>query len=166
MTDRRPLAVVSGAVRELPSGDTVPIAAGGTGSTTASGARTSLGALAEVVEDTTPQLGGDLDCQSYKIKKFKEEVYSLGTSASVTIDPANGSMQISTTTGGLTLALANFAEGQSVTLVATAATSISLTSIYWITPDGAAPTISGSNNTFVIWVLNSRAQIAYVGTDG
>lgn len=44
-----------------------PIVAGGTGATTASGARTNLGlaigtdVLGDVADDTTPQLGGDLD---------------------------------------------------------------------------------------------------------
>jgi len=46
------------------TGTDVAVAAGGTGSSTASGARTNLGAIATVVEDSTPQLGGFLDTNS------------------------------------------------------------------------------------------------------
>jgi hypothetical protein len=40
---------------------------GGTGASDAATARTNLGALGEVVDDTTPQLGGDLDVNSNDI---------------------------------------------------------------------------------------------------
>jgi hypothetical protein len=43
MTDRRPLVQVSGSVQEIPTGDTVPLANGGTAATDAAGARTNLG---------------------------------------------------------------------------------------------------------------------------
>lgn len=45
----------------------VAIADGGTGATTAAAARTNLGTIATIVEDTTPQLGGDLDLNSKNI---------------------------------------------------------------------------------------------------
>ena len=45
MAERRPLVLASAVVRELPSGDVVPVAAGGTGATTADGARTNLGGV-------------------------------------------------------------------------------------------------------------------------
>ncbi|MDR6886153.1 MULTISPECIES: tail fiber domain-containing protein [Variovorax] len=45
MTDRRPLVVVSGTPREIATGDTVPVANGGTGAITAAAARTNLGAV-------------------------------------------------------------------------------------------------------------------------
>lgn len=45
MTDRRPLVHISGVVQEIPVGDAVPLAAGGTGATTAAGARTALGVV-------------------------------------------------------------------------------------------------------------------------
>ena len=41
--ERKPLVVVDGQTKQMPAGDTVPVASGGTGATTASGARTALG---------------------------------------------------------------------------------------------------------------------------
>jgi hypothetical protein len=41
--DRKPLVIVSGETKQMPAGDTVPVASGGTGATAASGARTNLG---------------------------------------------------------------------------------------------------------------------------
>lgn len=41
-TDRKPLVIVSGQTKQIPTGDTVPLANGGTGATTAAGARTNL----------------------------------------------------------------------------------------------------------------------------
>lgn len=43
MAGRLPLVRVSGRQRQMPSGDAVPVAAGGTGATTAEGALTTLG---------------------------------------------------------------------------------------------------------------------------
>ncbi|WP_312305578.1 hypothetical protein [Pulveribacter sp.] len=43
MALRRPLALIAGLFRELPVGDAVPVEAGGTGATTAAGARDALG---------------------------------------------------------------------------------------------------------------------------
>lgn len=42
-TDRKPLVIVDGQTKQMPTGDTVPVASGGTGATSASGARTALG---------------------------------------------------------------------------------------------------------------------------
>lgn len=46
----------------------VTIANGGTGATTASGALTNLGGLGDLVDDTTPQLGADLDTNSFNVQ--------------------------------------------------------------------------------------------------
>ena len=54
--------------------------------------------LNDVVEDTTPQLGGDLDAQNNNIdnvgvttaKSYKDTVYTITDGASVDIDPDNG----------------------------------------------------------------------------
>lgn len=80
-------------------------------------------ALENVVEDTTPQLGGTLDgqantVQDIQLENYKETIYSLGTTDTPAIDVANGNVQTVTITSGLSLpAFTNAETGQSVTLI-------------------------------------------------
>jgi len=79
--------------------------------------------IENVVEDTTPQLGGDLDCQGNTIQNpvledYAETVYALGSTDTPTITVSNGNVQSVTITSGLTLpAFSDAATGQSVTLL-------------------------------------------------
>ena len=81
--------------------------------------------IANVVDDTTPQLGGDLDAQGNKIidvtlQDYVEEMHSLGSTDAPTLNPANGNVQIITITSGLTLpAFTSPTVGQSLTLLVT-----------------------------------------------
>lgn len=81
--------------------------------------------LENVVEDTTPQLGGDLDGQGNKVEdveldNYKETIHALGSTDSPTIDVANGNVQSVTITSGLSIPTFTNAEtGQSVTLLVT-----------------------------------------------
>ena len=74
----------------LSGGTDVPVADGGTGASDAATARTNLGALGNVVEDTTPQLGATLDAQGYNIENagaIESNVNTVGTSgATETLD--------------------------------------------------------------------------------
>ena len=66
-----------------------------------------------VVEDSTPQLGGDLDCNGKTIDKSSVRQIadaSLGTGTH-TFDYANGDMQQLTATGNITIAFSNFPTG-------------------------------------------------------
>lgn len=77
---------------------TVPVASGGTGANTAAGARTALGALGNVVEDTTPQLGGALDTNN-KAVNFSEGANVASASApNIWADDGN-TVHITGTTG-------------------------------------------------------------------
>lgn len=83
-----------------------------------------IGALANVVEDTTPQLGGPLDGQGNKVEdvdldNYKETIYVSGsTTGTITPDVANGNVQIITLSGNITFsAFANAENGQSMTLI-------------------------------------------------
>ena len=84
-----------------------------------------LGGINNVVEDTSPQLGGDLDAQGNKIidvtlQDYVEEMHSLGSTDAPTLNPANGNVQIITITSGLTLpAFTSPTIGQSLTLLVT-----------------------------------------------
>lgn len=76
-----------------------------------------------LVQDTTPQLGGALDCQGNDVRDatledYKETIHSLGSTDTPTITISNGNVQSITITSGLTLpAFADAAAGQSVTLL-------------------------------------------------
>lgn len=82
--------------------------------------------IANVVEDTTPQLGGNLDGQGNKVEdvefdNYKETIYTSGTTTgTITPDVANGNVQAITLTGSITFsAFANPETGQSMTLIVT-----------------------------------------------
>jgi hypothetical protein len=79
--------------------------------------------ISDVVEDTTPTLGGDLDGGNFvvsdlKLQDYKEVINALGSTDTPTIDVANGNVQSVTISSGLTLpAFSNAETGQSVTLI-------------------------------------------------
>ena len=50
-----------------PGGTDVAVLDGGTGASNAAGAKTNLGFMTDVVDDATPQLGGDLDPNTHKV---------------------------------------------------------------------------------------------------
>ena len=82
------------------------------------------GGLQDIVDDTTPQLGGELDGQGNTVsnvnfKDYKESVYTGGsTTGTITPDVANGNVQSITLTGNITFnAFANAEAGQSMTLI-------------------------------------------------
>lgn len=85
---------------------------------------TVSGGIANVVEDTTPQLGGTLDGQGNEINNvvledYKETIYTGGTTTgTITPDVANGNVQSITLSGSITLnALGNPETGQSMTML-------------------------------------------------
>ena len=83
----------------------------------------AAGGIADVVDDTTPQLGGDLDCQGNEIQNpiltdYAEKIHSLGTTDTPTLTVSNGNVQEVTITSGLTLSEFSDAQpGQSITLI-------------------------------------------------
>lgn len=115
--------------------------------------------IANVVEDTTPQLGGDLDGQDNTIsavglKDYKEPIYSLGTTDSPTITVSNGNVQSITITSGLSLpAFSDAAAGQSVTLLVSGSGTASGTGAYLF---------AGGNKTLT---NDSVVSIFFDGTD-
>lgn len=93
-------------------------------------------AISNVVEDTTPQLGGALDAQDNNItavglKDYKEPIHALGSTDSPTISISNGNVQTVTITSGLSLpAFSDAAAGQSVTLIVSGSGTASGTGAY------------------------------------
>lgn len=88
------------------------------------------GGLANIVEDTTPQLGGELDGQdntisAVELKDYKETIYDLGTTDTPTLTVSNGNVQTLTITSGLTLSEFSDAEpGQTITLLVSGTGSV------------------------------------------
>ena len=80
-------------------------------------------AISNVVEDTTPELGGELVCGGNTISNpvledYAETIHALGSTDTPTITISNGNVQSVTISSGLTLpAFSDAATGQSVTLI-------------------------------------------------
>ena len=111
-----------------------------------------------LVQDTTPQLGGNLDGQGNKLENvdldnYKETIYSLGSTDTPTINVANGNVQTVTITTGLTLpAFTSAAAGQSVTLLVSGSGTATGTAAY---------KFAGGNTTLT---TSSVVSIFYDGT--
>lgn len=150
----------------------------GTGITITSGviASTVTGGITDVVQDTTPQLGGNLDVNGQSIVsvsngninitpngtgqtvikniEYNENIYSLGTtSGTITPNVANGNVQTITLNGNLTFsAFTSPVAGQSLTLIVnTGGTSRTLTSTMKFA--GGSKTLSTTNTTDIITVF-------------
>ena len=154
----------------------------GTGITITSGviASTVTSGIADVVADTTPQLGGNLDVNGQQIVsasngniviapngtgmtmlnniEYHEKIHSLGTtSGTITPDVANGNVQTITLNGNLTFnAFANPISGQSLTLIITTnGTGRTLTSTMLYA--GASKTLSTTSTVDIL-------TVSYIGT--
>ncbi len=128
--------------------------------------------LNDVVEDTTPQLGGDLDAQNNNIdnvgvataKSYKDTVYTITDSASVDIDPDNGGIQVWTLGASRTPTANNFDAGAKVMLMIADGSSYSITwpSVNWV--GGVAPTLPTSGYGIVeLWKVGSQLYGAFAG---
>ena len=65
------------------------VADGGTGASDAAGAKTNLGFMTDLIDDTTPQLGGELDAGAHSIG-FTLQSYTGGGGTTTTIDWTKG----------------------------------------------------------------------------
>lgn len=94
-----------------------------------------------------------------------EEVYALGTSGSLALEPDNGTIQTCALTGNPTFTDA-LSSGQSIVLMLTNGASYTVTwpTITWVTSDGdSAPTLTAAD-TLVFWKISSTLYGAYVGS--
>ena len=97
--------------------------------------------------------------------ELKETTYTLGTSGSIALDPANGSIQSSTLSGNPTFT-DSLEAGQVVVLMLNGGASYTVTwpTITWVTSTGdAAPTLT-ANDTLVLWKVSTTLYGAYVGS--
>jgi hypothetical protein len=94
-----------------------------------------------------------------------EEVFALGTSGSLALNPANGTVQTCALTGNPTFT-DSLAAGQSLVLMLTNGASYTVTypTITWVTATGnAAPTLTAAD-TLVFWKVSTTLYGAYVGS--
>jgi len=96
---------------------------------------------------------------------YTEEVYALGTSGSLALNPANGTIQTCALTGNPTFT-DSLAAGQSLVLMLTNGASYTVTypTITWVTATGnAAPTLTAAD-TLVFWKVSTTLYGAVVGS--
>ena len=97
--------------------------------------------------------------------EITETVYTLGTSGSIALDPANGSIQVSTLSGALTFT-DSLDAGQTIVLMLNGGASYTVTwpTVTWVTSTGnTAPTLT-ANDTLVFWKVSTTLYGAYVGS--
>ena len=174
MAERRPIAHIgNGTLSEMPSGDVLPLAVGGTGSGTAAGARTNLGL-------GTAAMVGTTDTQTLTNKTLTdpvitgailEDVYTITDGAAFEIDPGNGSIQLITLGASRTPKATNFANGESVTLMVLDGSAYALTwtdstfggsGVVWV--GGTAPALDVTKYTVIeLWKIAGQVYGALVG---
>lgn len=96
--------------------------------------------------------------------ELKETVYTLGTSGSLALDPANGSVQVCVATGAPTFT-DSLEAGQTVVLHLENGDTYAPTwpTVTWTTSAGnVAPTVT-AKDVFVFWKISTTLYGAYVG---
>jgi hypothetical protein len=99
------------------------------------------------------------------LKEIKETVYTLGTTGSIALNPANGSIQTSVLTGNPTFT-DSLEAGQTVVLMLENGASYTVTwpTMTWATSAGnVAPTLT-AKDTLVFWKVSTTLYGAYVGS--
>lgn len=94
-----------------------------------------------------------------------ETVYTLGTSGTIALNPANGTIQSCAAAGTVTFT-DSLSSGQSISLRLTngASFTINWPTITWVTSAGnVAPTLT-ANDTLVFWKISTTLYGAYVGS--
>jgi len=163
---------------------TLPVANGGTGITSfGTGVATFLGTpssanLAAAVTDetgsgalvfgTSPSLTTPTFSKAVLNDGYTEEVFAISDGASVSLDPNNGSIQTWTLGDNRTPDQANWAAGQSITLMVDDGTAYAITwstlGVVWETNGGSAPTLATSGFTvIVLWKVSTTIYGARVG---
>ena len=122
--------------------------------------------------------GGSLVSQSYAVLnvaqtftaqqtfgELKETTFTLGTTGSIALDPANGSIQSSVLTGAPTFT-DSLEAGQTIVLLLEGGATYTVTwpTTTWVTSGGnVAPTLT-AKDTLVFWKVSTTLYGAYVGS--
>ncbi len=156
----------------LTIGGTLAVANGGTGATTLSGVVIGNGTSAFTTK-TNPSgdFVGTTDTQTLTAKTFgnyTETVFAITDGATVNLDPNNGPIQTWTLGANRTPGQANWAAGQSITLMVDDGTAFSITwstlAVVWKSGGGTAPTLNTTGFTvIVLWKVGTTIYGARVG---
>ena len=98
-------------------------------------------------------------------KAVTEGVFALGTTGSIALNPANGTVQTCALTGNPTFT-DSLSAGQSLVLMLTNGASYTVTypTLTWVTSGGnTAPTLTAAD-TLVFWKIGSTLYGAYAGS--
>lgn len=131
---------------------TLAAANGGTGATSLAGASIVTYTGVETLTNKT-------------FTGYTETVFALGTSGSLALNPANGTIQTCALTGNPTFT-DSLAAGQSLILMLENGASYTVTfpTITWVTSGGnVAPTLT-ADDTLVFWKISTTLYGAYVGS--
>lgn len=110
---------------------------------------------------------GTSDTQTLTNKTFTgytETVYALGTSGSIALNPANGTIQTCAAAATVTFT-DSLSAGQSIVLMLTNGSTYTINwpTITWVGPNGnTAPTLNAAN-TIVFWKVSTTLYGAVVG---
>jgi hypothetical protein len=126
---------------------------------------TGSGAL---VFGTSPSLTTPTCSKAVLNDGYTEEVFAISDGASVILDPNNGSIQTWTLGANRTPDQANWAAGQSITLMVDDGTARTITwttlAVVWETNGGTAPVLATSGFTvIVLWKVGTTIYGARVG---
>jgi hypothetical protein len=99
---------------------------------------------------------------------YTEEVFAISDGATVNLDPNNGSIQTWTLGANRTPGQANWAAGQSITLMIDDGSAFTITwttlAVVWKTDGGSAPTLQTTGFTvIVLWKVGTTIYGARVG---
>jgi hypothetical protein len=116
----------------------------------------------------TGDIVGTTDSQTLTNKTltgYTETVFTLGTSGSIALNPANGTIQTCAASGAVTFT-DSLSAGQSIVLMLTGgvANTITWPTTTWVSATGnSAPTLTASS-TLVFWKISTTLYGAYVGS--
>ena len=167
MAERRPLLLVTGGLKELPSGDVLPIAAGGTVAATAADARTALGlGTAATKAGPSGDIVGTTDTQTLSAKTItglKETKVALtGTE----IDLAAGNVFSKTISANTAFTVTNVPSTGTVACFILDLTNGGSKTVSWSTgftavkyAGGSAPTLTASGRDLLGFITHDGGSI-------
>jgi hypothetical protein len=151
---------------------TLALASGGTGATTAANARTNLGlGTAATMTGPSGAIVGTTDTQTLTNKtigNYTETVFAVTDGTTVNLDPNNGPIQTWTLGANRTPGQANWAAGQSMTLMindSASAFTVNWASVPVAWVGGSAPALApaGGFTVILLWKVASTVYGALVG---